>query len=80
MSVVHSISKPESTSKKKSNFICYHVVCKSVAMGESLVGNIPSSENVANLMTKVVCGQKNDILQEISCMEYMMMIEPSRFM
>ena len=45
-------------SRKKSNSVCYHAVHESVAMGESLVGHIPCIENVADLMTKVLHGQK----------------------
>ena len=56
--VVHNKSRPESVLRKKSNSVCYHAVCESVAMGESLVGHIPSKENVADLMTKVPYGHK----------------------
>ena len=41
-SVVHNASRPESVLRKKSNAGCYHAVHESVAMGESLVGHIPS--------------------------------------
>ena len=41
--------------KKKSNSICYHAICESVAMGESLTGHIGTNENVGNL---VLYGQK----------------------
>ena len=58
MSVVHNTSRPESVLRKKSNSVCYHAVCESVGMGESLVRHIPSKENVADLMTKVLYGQK----------------------
>ena len=54
MSVVHNTSRPESVLRKKSNSVCYHAVHESVAMGESLVRHIPSEENVASLMTKVL--------------------------
>ena len=54
MSVVHNTSRPESVLRKKSNSGCYHAVCESVAMSESLVGHIPSKENVADLMTKIL--------------------------
>ena len=37
MSVVHNISRPESVLRKKSNSVCYHTVCESVVMSESLV-------------------------------------------
>ena len=62
MSVVHNISRPESVLRKKSNLVCYHTVHKSVAMGEHLVGHIPSKESVADLMTKVLYGQKRRYL------------------
>jgi hypothetical protein len=44
--------------KKKSNSICYHAVCESVAMGESLTGHIGTNKIVGNLATKVLYGQK----------------------
>ena len=56
MSAVHSTSRPESLLRKKSNSVCYHALHESVAMGESLVGHIPSKENIADLMTKVLYG------------------------
>ena len=54
MSAVHNTSRPESVLRKKSNSVCYHAVSESVVIGESLVGYIPSKENVADLMTKVL--------------------------
>jgi hypothetical protein len=42
MSVVHNTQRPESVLKKKSNTICYHAVRESAAMGESIIGHIPS--------------------------------------
>ena len=61
-SVIHNSSRPESVLRKKSNSICYHAVCESVAMGESLVGYIPSKENIADLLTKVLYGEKRRYL------------------
>ena len=58
MSVVHNKFRPESGLRKKSNSVCNHAVHKSVAMGESLVEHILSKENVADLMTKVLYGQR----------------------
>ena len=58
MSVIHNSSRPESFLRKKSNSVCYHAVHESVAMNESLVGHIPSKENVADLLTKVLYGHK----------------------
>ena len=49
-------------SGEKSNSVCYHAVCESVTMGESLVGHIPSTENVTDLMTKVLYGHKRRYL------------------
>ena len=40
MLVVHNKSRAESVLRKKSNSVCYHAVCESVTMGESLVGHI----------------------------------------
>ncbi len=58
MSVINNTQKPESMLKKKSNSICYHAVCESVAMGESLTGHIGTNENIGYLATKVLNGQK----------------------
>jgi hypothetical protein len=63
MSVVHNTQRPESVPKKKSNAICYHVVRESAAMGESIIGHIPSVNNPADICTKAVPGgQKRDHL------------------
>ena len=56
MSVIHNISKPESTMKKKCNAMSYHAIHKSVAMGETLTGHIRSEGNSTDLLTKVVIG------------------------
>jgi hypothetical protein len=58
MSVVHNTQRPESVLKKKSNSICYHAVCESAAMGESIIGHVPSVENPDDICTKVVPGGK----------------------
>ena len=50
MSVIHNLSRPESVVRKKSNSVCYHTVHESVAMGEFLVGHIPISKNIADLL------------------------------
>ena len=71
MSIVHNTSRPESTLRKKSNSVCYHAVCESVAMGESLVGHIPFRENVAHLMIEVLYGQKRKCLVSIYFMVFM---------
>ena len=70
MSVIHNSSTPESVLRKKRNSVFYHAVCDLVAVDDSLVGHIPSKENVADLMTKVLYWQKkgylvNNILHDI---------------
>ena len=61
-SVVNNTSRPESVLRKKSNSVCYNAVHESVALEESLVGYISSTKNVADLMTKVLYGQKRRYL------------------
>jgi hypothetical protein len=56
MYVVHNTHRPESVLKKKSNSICYHAVRESTAMGESIIGNVPSVVNPADICSKVVPG------------------------
>ena len=58
MSVIHNISKSESTLKKKSNSICYHSVQESMAIGEVLTTYIRSEDNPADLVTKVLYSSK----------------------
>ena len=53
MSVIHDTSRPESVLRMKSNLVCYHAVHESVAMSKSLVGHIPSKENIADLLTPI---------------------------
>ena len=62
MSVVHNTSGPESVLRKRNNSVCYNTVHESVAMGESLVGHIPSKENVVDLIIKVLYGHKRRYL------------------
>ncbi len=45
-------TRPKSTLKKKCNFICYHAVWESVAMGESLITHICTEHNHSDPMTK----------------------------
>jgi hypothetical protein len=56
MSVVHNTQMPESVLKKKSNSICYHTVRESAAMGESIIGHVPSFDIPADIFTKFVPG------------------------
>ncbi|KAL7450905.1 hypothetical protein ACHAXS_000239 [Conticribra weissflogii] len=58
MSIIKNTSKPESTSNKKINAVCYHTVRESVAMGETLMAHIPGAEDPADLTTKVLSGSK----------------------
>jgi hypothetical protein len=69
-SQVTNSTRPELTLKKKCNSICYHVVRESVAMGESLITQINSGENLSDLMTKVTrcskhCQLVGNILYDI---------------
>jgi len=57
-SQVTNSTEPASVLRKKCNSICYHAVRESVAMGESAITHIPSGDNLADLMTKVLHGQK----------------------
>ena len=74
MSVENDTSRPESVSIKKSISFCYHAVHESAAIGESLVGHIPSKENVADLLTKSFMGKRGDIWSVMFFMIYMMTI------
>jgi hypothetical protein len=63
MSVVHNTQRPESVLKEKSNVICYHTVWESAAMGESIIGHVPSVNNPTDICTKAISGdQKRDHL------------------
>jgi hypothetical protein len=50
---------PESTLKKKCNFICYHAVQESVTIGELLITHVNSEDNLSDLMTKVTRSAKH---------------------
>lgn len=52
MSVLHNTMNPESTLKKKSNSIAYHLCRESVAMDEMRVAYVKTYDNYADLMTK----------------------------
>ena len=62
MSVIHNTERPESMLKKKSYSICYHAIRESVTMGESLTAHIGTNENVGNLATEVLYGQKRQYM------------------
>jgi hypothetical protein len=55
---VTNSSRPELTLKKKYNSICYHAICESVAMGETLLTHIRTGENLADFLTKTTSGAK----------------------
>ncbi len=57
-SQVTNSSRPELTLKKKCNSICYHAICESVAMGETLLTQIRTWENLADFLTKTTSGAK----------------------
>ena len=57
-SAITNSTTPESTLNKKNNAICYHAIRESVAMGESLLTHIKTSDNLADLLTKVTFGAK----------------------
>ena len=62
-SVVHNTQRPKSILKKKSNLVCYHAVREAVAIGECLVGHVPTNDNPADICTKIIPGgQKHDHL------------------
>ena len=58
MSFIHNTSNTASVLKKKSNSICYHFVREAVAAKEFLTSHIPTLQNLSDLLTKVLFGQK----------------------
>jgi hypothetical protein len=58
-SQVTNSSRPESTLKKKCKSICYHAICESVAMGETLLMHIRTGEILADFLTKTTSGAKD---------------------
>ena len=58
MLFIHNTQRPDSTLRKKSNSMCYHAMLEPVAMVESLTGHIPTAENCADLVTKIIPGGK----------------------
>jgi 3-keto-L-gulonate-6-phosphate decarboxylase len=56
ISVVHNTLQAATVLKKKSNSIFYHAVRDSAAMGESIIGNVSSVDNPADICTKSVSG------------------------
>jgi hypothetical protein len=63
---LHNTQRPEYVFNKESSSICYHTVRESSAMGESIIGNVPSVDNPADICTRVVPGgQKQNHLIRI---------------
>jgi hypothetical protein len=56
--VVKNVSIPESTLMKKHNAINYHTVREAVAAGILRVGKEDGETNLADLLTKVLTGEK----------------------
>jgi hypothetical protein len=57
-SVVHQLTNPESTLKKKHNFIAFHKTRESVAAELIEVHKVKSESNTADLLTKTLTGAK----------------------
>ena len=51
-------TRPESTLQKKRNYICYHAIRESVAMGESLLTHVGAADDLADLLTKPTFSSK----------------------
>jgi hypothetical protein len=56
--VVKVTTRPESTLKKKHNAINYHRVREAVAAGFIRIAWVPTNENLADLLTKTLVGEK----------------------
>jgi hypothetical protein len=56
--VVRNVSIPESTLMKKHNAINYHAVREAAAAGILRVGKEDGETNLADLLTKVLTGEK----------------------
>ena len=56
--VVKVTTRPESTLKKKHNAINYHRVREAVASGHVRIAWVPTDENLADVLTKTLVGEK----------------------
>ena len=65
-SVLYNTSRPESTLKKKSNSIVYHLLREAMAMGELLNAYV-ESKNRADLLTKVLpfSSHRRNLIREV---------------
>jgi hypothetical protein len=66
--VIKNSTIPSSTLQKKHNAICYHFVRESVAAQIIRIAYIPSSENLADMFTKILGASKlKAFIQKILC-------------
>ena len=56
MPFIHNIQFPESMLEKKSNYICYHNISESFAMGKALTVHFGTNKDKSDLATKVLYG------------------------
>ena len=57
-SVVKNTTRPESMLKKKNQAICYHKARESIAAGTIRIAKEKSETNLADLLTKMLSGEK----------------------
>ena len=57
MYVIHITQRLESTLKKKNDFILYHAMWESIAMGGFLTYHIPNHFNLSGMVTKTLFGK-----------------------
>ena len=68
MSAIYNTSRPESTLKKKSNYICYHALHKAVESGEYLTTHCKTGDNYFYMITNVLYRQKKQ--DNVACILY----------
>jgi hypothetical protein len=56
-SVITNSTIPTSTLKKKHNSIAYHRVREAVAAGILRIAKVHTNDNLADILTKPLCGQ-----------------------
>ena len=61
-SLVYNTSDPASTLKKKSNSIAYHFVREKAAAGILEVEHESTDTNLADILTKILIGEKRDTM------------------
>ena len=68
MSMIYNTLRPVYVLRKKLNRICYHFVMEPVATKDFFTSHIPTLENLSNLLTKVMYGQKrHNLLKGVLC-------------